>query len=234
MKKIILNISLLIFVSSCMESPTAVGISDVQILHTETKFKIVNAIQNKVYVKEYSPQGNILKYLRFEENNVKQVSEFEYDGGTQIETITDENENSIRTVEYKVNDNGKVDEVSTYDVLGNVLGSKLYEYDEYGRVIKLISSDTNSVDNILTYNYDTDKNGRVNLISIVNDKNETIKYDSLVYSNNQITKFTIDQKGEIEQVISLLYDPSGKIESETILNGKNEITCKFIYRYTFY
>jgi hypothetical protein len=239
MNKWIANITFILLLSSCMEdSPYSNSPERSISIKTESKYRFDNNLRSIVYIKEFSENGLLIKYTRFNEDNISKISEYKYKENKKIEKVTEftDNKEVNKTIEYIKNEDGKVSEIQKFDDFGNLIENSLFEYDSDGRVVKKTDLLTITADSNLIYQYDyvLDDNGRINSITVINQLDEKVKTDSLIYKTDEITKLTINESGEIERKTVISYDRAGNLEEEIVFDSNNEITSRYFYVYTFF
>lgn len=206
-------------------------------IKTESKYKIVDEIQSKVYLKEFNREGKLIKFTHYNQENVSKISEFEYEDGVKVEKVTkfDGSDSHEEIIEYYHNEDGNIGEILKTDPSGNVIENAIYEYDDFGRVIKKqdLSNNSDSI-NILIYDYLTDSDGRINSITVFDEENKTVRSDSLIYKTDEIVRISFNPKGDVESKTIVNYDRAGNLEQELIFDSNNQITRKYVYSYTFF
>lgn len=221
---------------SCQENPYALPENPNLQLKTETKYKAGEFESQIIHLKEFNRSGQLITFTRYKDSEVQRISEFEYLDNKKIEKLTDYTDNDVLNglIEYRSTDEGN-QEIVRFDSEGNFISKELIKFDESGRVVEKSNFGSDSIlSNIINYDYEIDKFGRVSLIKISDLNQEISILDSLVYDENSITRISFTPQDDNKIRTSIRYSPEGRIICEKLIDELGNVIESYEYNYTYY
>jgi hypothetical protein len=232
MSKYLLLVVSIILLHSCVDEGSFEPTDNIVALQYESKYKINSNEKVLIHTKEYNEEGFLIKFTKFNDESVSSISEFDYFDGKRIERFTDVVEGNEKRVEYIEDGSGKVGQINRYDTNGDLVGEEFLEYDENGQLLKRSGSVDGSIPQL--FDYETDANGRISLISVFDLDNSLVSYDSLSYNGNNITRFTKNGEGNLVNRVEFEYNDYGKLLSEKVYDSENKISSYYVYEYQYF
>lgn len=245
--KIISIMALALVLAGCEElnNPHSAIDQELQV-KSETKWEVdINTEEkiNKMLYKEYDIDGNVTLNIDYYKNGrINTKSTYSYDAkNKKVEKreIYDKSGNKINNskVEYLMNNSGTVGKKIFYenDTVESVL---TFNYDQNNNLVSQFSIDKNS-DTTLKIEYDYQYNNHGNVVertvNITGSNSKPVKRDSLNYIERKNLVEVFNYEGSVlNKVTSYVYNDQGLIQKEIITGADGALKRKFIYEYTYY
>lgn len=197
-----------------------------------------NAKENILEYISYDKSGKILESINYHQNgNISSRSQFDYEGnlGEELTKFFDVNGELINSNKSKYQyNNGLLVEKVSLDSDGSAIRRIVYDYNSSGELIKKVEFDViNNSSNELRYSYDYNESGNVVTRTINDLSNSSIKKDSLVYGNDFVDVFQINN-GNFEVKTTIHYNRNGLVTTEVHTNSQGKVVKRFVYDYEFY
>ncbi len=202
---------------------------------------------HKVYYKEFDKSGNLVLLVHFDNNSdttSKSIYSYEKDLSTEQHIAYNEVGEIVENCKIKYfYNNSKLIEKKKYDNDGELQVSWTFDYNNHGHLIqtkqndiekgtsytKTIKNQYNNSGELTEISYEIDS-------SVDPNPNQTIlTKDSIVYTNNNSIKYyKIDDKGQVNNIYSYIYDRTGQITAEIISDPSGAVKKRYDFYYTYF
>lgn len=230
-------------ITSCIQNPFIDN--ETPKIHTITKIQVDsnNNFIRRCFYKEFNSSNILVKFIEYNEDGKYVVHNY-----TQIApNLTEEklfyyHSNSMLDSQllnynyYTVNN--KIDKIVTLNVSGDTTKVQLFTYDSLGNVSIVTERIPSSNIQVRTnYFYTYNEKGEILKILIQNSSNPTnTRLEEFSYqpNNSAINRSIYNSFGELQEVITIVYNKLGLIISEIYTSHTGKFLRKYLYEYTFY
>lgn len=231
---------LLSTITSCTQNPFIDN--EVLKIHTITKIQVDsdNNIIRRCFYKEFNSSGILIKFIEYNEDGRYVVHNY-----TQISpNLTEEKlfyyrsnsmlDSQLLNYNYYA-PNNKIDRIVTLDPLGDTTKVQLFTYDSLGNVSVVTEHIPSSNIEVKTnYFYTYNERGEILKILIQNQTSARLEEFSYQPNKSTINRSIYNSFGELQEVITIIYNKSGLIISEIYTSNTGSLLRKYRYEYTFY
>lgn len=231
---------LLLAITSCIQNPF---VDDGTLkVHTITKIQVDSNdnIIRRCFYKEFNSSGTLIKFIEYNEDdryvvhnytqiapNVTEEKLFYYHSNSMLDS-------QLLNYNYYTAHN-KIDRIVTLNPLGDTTKIQLFTYDSLGNVSVVTEHIPNSNIEVKTnYFYTYNEKGEILKILIQNQANVRLEEFSYQPNKSAINRSIYNSFGELQEVITIVYNKSGLVISETYTSQTGSLLRKYLYEYTFY
>ncbi len=233
-------VSILLY--SCIQNP----LSENKILEIHTIIKIqVDSNNNpirKCFYKEYNNMNKLIKFIEYNEDgnyvlhNYTQIA----DNLTEEKLFYYQSNGSLDSQMINYNFytlNNKIDRIVTLNHFGDTTKVQLFSYDSLGNVAVVTEVIPQlNIEFKTNYSYIYNTRGEILKISVHNTSNPNkTRFEEFSYfpNNSTINRSVYNSLGELQEVVTISYNKSGLIISETFTSREGRFLKKYLYEYTF-
>ncbi len=227
-------------ITSCIQNPFIDN--EVPKIHTIIKIQVDsdNNIIRRCFYKEFNSSGILIKFIEYNEGGKYAVHNY-----TQISpNLTEEklyyyHSNSMLDSQLLIYNyytaNNKIERIITLNPLGDTTKIQLFTYDSLGNVSVVTEHIPSSNIEVKTnYFYTYNEKGKILKILIQNPTNARLEEFSYQPNESAINRSVYNSSGELQEVITIVYNKSGLIVSEIYASHTGSLLRKYLYEYTFY
>ena len=206
--------------------------------YVEKEYTYINGEENHVVEYFYDEIGNVIKILETMDGKTLGYHK-DYDEKNRMvrqifTSLTEANVyETLKSVVYTYNDEGRRIEETEYDAQGNVTMHFYEVYDDQGRVIHRYSDNGDDVKSGYDYYYSEDENGNTVMSTKLRDDSAVICEETTNENGKEIKCVSYNKKGEAESIRITEYNEDGYevFCSYDYLPDKidNEYTCTTEY-----